>query len=222
MRPCHIRVKAALDAMQKAATEDLREPTASGCSTDSLCDVYFHYAPLTGLWEYIKSLCRSSMSLNHWALYLMYKEHVLVCEAWQTEKKLRGCAAIMPHGDLDPLMHELHLIKSRAKLPYESVRKVVDQMNMNGNDSEYNVIHNNCQHWVNKLLQRLKTIDPCLRDCDIRTSVSGVASEANVKWYVPEWNMERLTSGGDTDASPPTVQEPTTDGLAVAPDDSGR
>ncbi|XP_064455246.1 uncharacterized protein LOC135366462 [Ornithodoros turicata] len=131
------------------------------------CSVYlFHRVLDSSSLGSLTSISSSVKQFQHWIVYFIFADGTaLECDGQQdaTSKKLRGSARLISHSDVEPLRKDMTLLKDGVSLSKEDIREVVDDMNLNS--KKYDVLWNNCQYWIKKLLGRLGVPVP---DVDLR------------------------------------------------------
>ncbi|XP_064454671.1 uncharacterized protein LOC135365947 isoform X2 [Ornithodoros turicata] len=104
----------------------------------------------------LRSVSSCSKQLQHWMVYFIFDDGtVLECDGEEDaiSQKLRGNTRLIKHSDVKSIRKDMILLKDGVCLSKGDIREVVDELNLNC--EKYDVVSNNCQHWIKRLLGRL-------------------------------------------------------------------
>lgn len=127
-----------------------------GTSIPHRCDVYFwtkttkrgSSAP-SKFWTL--STASGSVCFDHWMVAFEYQDEVLVCDAVNDEGELTGRCRLKGKEEFHrTYARKIHL--GHYNVSKEFVKKTVNSMEKNG---RYDILSNNCQNWLRKLLNRM-------------------------------------------------------------------
>lgn len=133
----------------------------TGSSHPCRCTVYIWTKPLIKYPCFASKPCTKktrSPCVEHWMVAFEYEDEVLVCDAVEDNGELTGRCKCKAKNEFH------HKYPEKTTLGYYEISKefVKNTVEAIKNDGPYDVVCNNCQKWLKKLLYRLTVANPSL------------------------------------------------------------